>query len=103
MRFDRVLILAASLGAGLLLPTRAAAEELVLGTSAAFKGPSRGLGTELYRGAMAYFEHVNRAGGVHGRKIVIKAYDDGYNPLPAIDNTIQLVEKDKVFLLFGYV
>ena len=37
--------------------------EIVLGMSAAFSGPSRGLGIELYRGASAYFTHVNRAGG----------------------------------------
>src|SRR5439155_14571547 len=73
------------------------------GMSAAFRGPSRGLGIELYRGSKAYFDHVNEAGGVHGRKIAIKAYDDGYNPLPAIENTIRLIEKDNVFLLFNYV
>jgi ABC-type branched-subunit amino acid transport system substrate-binding protein len=78
-------------------------DDLVIGTSAAFTGPSRGLGIELYRGWMAYFDHVNRSGGVHGRKIVVKTYDDNYNPIPAIDNTRKLIEQDKVFLLFGYV
>jgi len=52
---------------------------------------------------MAYIEHVNRAGGVQGRTIVIRAYDDNYNPQPAIDNTVRLVETDNAFLLFGYV
>jgi len=78
-------------------------KEIVLGMSAAFGGPSRGLGIELYRGSMAYFDHVNSQGGIHGRKIVLKTYDDNYDPDPAIENTIQLVEKDKVFLLYGYV
>jgi branched-chain amino acid transport system substrate-binding protein len=78
-------------------------EEIVLGMSAAFSGSSKGLGIELYRGSMAYFEYVNRRGGVHGRKIVIKAYDDGYNPIPAINNTIRLIDTDHVFLLFNYV
>src|SRR5712691_8558612 len=87
----------------LLLPGASRAEDIVLGMSAAFKGPSRGLGIELYRGSMAYFEHVNRSGGVGGRKIVIQAYDDGYNPLPAIQNTVRLVEQDKPLLLYGYV
>src|SRR2546421_10444451 len=80
------------------------AQDIALGMSAAFKGPSRGLGIELYRGSMAYFEHVNREkGGVHGRKIVIKAYDDNYNPIPAVENTIKLLQKDDPFLLYGYV
>src|SRR5262249_45347807 len=99
-RFRPLLVLSGLAG---MLPGSVRAEEIVVGMSAAFAGPSRGLGIELYRGSMAYLEHVNRLGGVHGRKIIIKAYDDGYNPEPAIDNTIRLVEKDHVFLLFNYV
>jgi ABC-type branched-subunit amino acid transport system substrate-binding protein len=87
-----------------LLPGAAPAEdEIVLGMSAAFTGPSRGLGIELYRGAQACLDDVNRNGGVHGRKVVIRAYDDGYNPIPAIQNTVRLIERDRAFLLFGYV
>ena len=77
--------------------------EFVLGTSAAFSGPSMGLGIELYRGAMAYFEHINRQGGIGGRRIVLKTYDDGYQPDPSVRNTMNLVLEDGVFLLFGYV
>src|SRR5260370_35206126 len=73
--------------------TMRGAEDIVIGMSAAFKGPSKGLGIELYRGAMAYIENVNESGGVHGRKIIIKAYDDGYEPAPAIPNTVRLMEK----------
>ena len=77
--------------------------EIVLGMSAAFSGPSRGLGSELYRGARAYFNHVNENGGVEGRKIVFKLYDDGYQPDPCVKNTMKLMLEDRVFLLFGYV
>ena len=77
--------------------------EFVLGTSAAFSGPSMGLGIELYRGAMAYFEHINRQGGLGGRRIALKTYDDGYQPDPSVRNTMNLVLEDGVFLLFGYV
>src|SRR5205085_1716124 len=28
---------------------------------------------------------------------------DGYNPIPAIHNTIRLVEQDDVFALYGYM
>lgn len=77
--------------------------EIVLGMSAAFKGPTGGLGIELYRGSMAYFQYVNDNGGINGRKIIIKAYDDGYNPIPTIKNTIKLIKEDNVFILFNYV
>lgn len=77
--------------------------EIVLGMSAAFKGPTGGLGIELYRGSMAYFQYVNDNGGINGRKIIIKAYDDGYNPIPTIKNTIKLIKEDNVFTLFNYV
>lgn len=87
----------------LLAPPVRGAGEIVLGMSAAFTGPSRGLGIEMYRGAMAYFTEVNRAGGVHGNKIVLRAYDDEYQPGPALTNTRALIQKDKVFLLFGFV
>ena len=77
--------------------------EFLLGMSAAFSGPSRGLGIELHRGASAYFEHINRQGGVRGRKIRLNTYDDGYQPDPAVNNTVRLMVADRVFLLFGYV
>jgi branched-chain amino acid transport system substrate-binding protein len=80
-----------------------AAQDFTIGMSAAFKGPTGGLGTELYRGSMAYLKYINDTGGIHGKKIFINAYDDGYNPIPAIENTIKLIEKDNVFLLFNYV
>ena len=78
-------------------------DEIVLGMSAAFSGPSRGLGSELYRGARAYFNHVNDNGGVGGRMVVLKLYDDGYQPDPCVRNTMKLMLEDRVFLLFGYV
>ena len=95
---------------GLAAPAGRAAEpsgvtdtEIVLGVSAAFSGPSRGLGIELYRGAMSCFEEINRNGGVRGRKVVLRTYDDGYQPDPSVSNTVTLIQKDRVFALFGYV
>ena len=96
-------------GAGLIpapegqSPGLGSGNEIVLGTSAAFTGPSRGLGNELYRGAMAYFSQVNESGGIGGRPIALKLYDDGYQPDPCVQNTLKLMLEDQVFLLFGYV
>ena len=85
------------------LPAGVTDSEFQLGVSAAFSGPSRGLGIELYRGASAYFTKVNNGGGVGGRRISLTIYDDGYQPDPAVKNTLKLMLEDRVFLLFGYV
>lgn len=78
-------------------------EPLRIGMSAAFQGPSRALGIELYRGAQVYFRKLNAAGGVNGHPIELVVRNDGYNPGPAVLNTIELVNQQKVLLLFGYV
>jgi ABC-type branched-subunit amino acid transport system substrate-binding protein len=75
---------------------------IVLGQSAAFSGPASELGTEMRAGAMAYFQAVNAAGGVNGRKIELRSLDDGYEPDRAAANTKKLIDEG-VFLLFGYV
>src|SRR6266487_3947308 len=79
------------------------ARDVKIGMSAAFKGPAAGLGTELWRGATAYFSEINARGGVNGRSVVVAALDDGYQPDPCLRNTIQLVEQDQVFFLSNYV
>ena len=79
------------------------AKDIRIGMSAAFRGPSAGLGSELYRGAQAWYDEVNQRGGVHGRTISVVALDDGYEPTPCIKNTIDLVEREHVFFLSNYV
>jgi ABC-type branched-subunit amino acid transport system substrate-binding protein len=94
-------ILSASPSQSELLAEGVTDSEILIGMSAAFTGVSHSLGIELYRGAMAYFVEINRSGGVHGRKIVLKAYDDGYQPDQAVKNTLnKLMLEDRVFLLF---
>jgi branched-chain amino acid transport system substrate-binding protein len=75
---------------------------IVIGQSAAFSGPASELGTEMRAGALAYFQAVNAAGGVNGRKIDLRSLDDGYESDRAAANTKKLID-DGVFLLFGYV
>lgn len=76
---------------------------ILLGQSAALSGQAQQLGTEMRDGALAYFDHVNAQGGVAGRQIVLKSLDDGYEADRAIANTKDLIEKEGVFSLFGYV
>jgi len=76
--------------------------EIRVGQSAAFKGSSGALGAELWRGANAYFSHINETGGVNGMKIKVIPFDDGYEGMDAALNTIRLMEMN-IFSLFGYV
>ena len=45
------------------------ADAITLGQSASLTGPMGELGAEMKAGAEAYFNAVNEAGGVNGRKI----------------------------------
>jgi ABC-type branched-subunit amino acid transport system substrate-binding protein len=76
---------------------------ILLGQSAAFSGPAAQLGIQMHAGAKAYFDYVNRRGGVHGRQIEIVTADDKYEADLAEKNTRKLIEQDHVFALFGYV
>lgn len=93
----------------LLLATASRAEvgvgprHILLGQSAAFSGPSGELGREFREGAHEVFDEVNAQGGIHGRQIVMVYRDDRYEPALARRNTERLIQKDKVFALFGYV
>jgi ABC-type branched-subunit amino acid transport system substrate-binding protein len=81
----------------------ASQSEISLGMSADFSASARALSIELYRGAMAYLLPLNNAGGVNGRRVVIKPYDDQYEPDLAVRNTLKLMNEDDVFALFSYV
>lgn len=76
---------------------------VLLGQSAAFSGPAAQLGIQMNAGAMAYFDYINKLGGVQGRTILLKTRDDRYEGDLAAENTRKLIEEDKVFALFAYV
>jgi len=79
------------------------ARDVKIGMSAAFKGAQAGLGTELWRGASAYYTEMNARGGLNGRQLTVIALDDDYQPDPCVRNTIQLLEQDPAFFLSNYV
>ena len=57
--------------------------------------------SEIPTGAKAYFDYVNAAGGVNGRKIDYLVRDDGYDPTKTSTVTNELVLKDKIFAMVG--
>ena len=80
-----------------------AADSILFGQAAPLDGPASALGLGMRAGIQAAFEEVNRAGGVHGRKLKLTSVDDGYEPDRAIVQTKKLIDEDKVFALIGPV
>ena len=76
---------------------------LVLGQSLPLSGPSAQLGLDYRRGALAWFKSVNREGGIHGRRIELVSLDDKYEPSQTLINTRQLLKRNDLLALFGYV
>ncbi|MFK7852497.1 MAG: ABC transporter substrate-binding protein [Granulosicoccus sp.] len=78
-------------------------DRILVGQSAAFDGPAQALGLGMRLGLQTAFAEANSKGGINGRHIELIAYDDGYEPLRAIENTTKLIDSDEVFALVGAV
>jgi branched-chain amino acid transport system substrate-binding protein len=74
---------------------------IVVGQSTALTGPGSPLAAAFHEGAKLYFDRINAAGGVNGRKIELVTLDDRGNPNVAAENTRKLLQQG-VFSLFGY-
>ena len=74
-----------------------------LGMSGPFSGGLNSVGNQFLQGSEIYLKNLNDNGGVHGRKIEIIAKDDRYEPKIAVENVNDLIEKEKVFALFGII
>jgi branched-chain amino acid transport system substrate-binding protein len=76
------------------------AKTITIGGTFPLTGPAALYGV-IPKAESAYFAYVNAHGGVNGRKIVFKYYDDGYNPANTVPLTKKLVEQDHVFAVYG--
>ena len=97
-----VFILAAAYGAAAFAENGVGATQILIGQSASLTGTAAESGQQTRDGALAYFELVNRKGGVNGRKIKLTTLDDAGQTKVGEANTKKLIGEDKVFLLFGY-
>lgn len=92
----------------LLLPyyisnTKFQGDVIRLGMSGPFSGGLNSVGNQFLLGAEIYLQNLNDHGGVNGRKIEIIAKDDRYEPKIAVENAHELIDKEKVFALFGII
>ena len=73
---------------------------VLLGGTVPLTGEAAAFGA-IGPGAKAYFDHVNSKGGIHGRRIEYRYYDDAYSPAQTVQLTRRLVEQDRVFAVFN--
>lgn len=83
--------------------SQSSAKPINLAVSNATSGPVSQLGSRLNQGAKAYFDYVNKQGGIHGQAINIIHLDDGYEPYKAYGNTMAFLARDDIFAFFNYV
>lgn len=83
------------------LPARGAGPPLTIGLSLSLTGRYQTMGRMQQRGFALWVEHVNRRGGLLGRKVRLLLKDDTSNPAKAARIYRHLIEKDRVELLFG--
>jgi ABC-type branched-subunit amino acid transport system substrate-binding protein len=78
-------------------------DSILLGASLPLTGINKELGKDVIEGANTYFSHINARGGINGKHINFIYYDDKYEPQNTLKNINTLINKDKVFSLFGFV
>ncbi len=77
--------------------------EIVIGSIQDFSGPLAGYGKQARNGMQLRADELNEQGGVHGRRIVLKFEDSGYDPKRAVLAAQKLVNQEKIFLMAGHV
>jgi branched-chain amino acid transport system substrate-binding protein len=76
--------------------------EIKLGQTVAYSGPASAF-SSYGRTMTGYFQMINEAGGINGRKITLISLDNAFSPPKAIEQTRKLVEDDGVLADVGTV
>ena len=111
MHFDRRTILATAAGVVLALAASpswaqkkydvgATDTEIKIGHTNPYSGNASSYGV-IGKAIQSYFDKVNAEGGVNGRKIKFVSVDDGYSPPKTVEVVRELVEQEKVLLVFN--
>lgn len=74
-------------------------DEIVIGAVNDLSGIFAAVGVPATKGANLYFDKINAAGGVHGRKIRYVVEDNGYQMPRAMQGYNKLLNRDKVFAM----
>ena len=84
------------------LGSAGASADIVLGHSGDLSGTSAALTTDYVRGMTAYFDALNKRGGIRGESVKLVSLDDGFNPDRTLENTKALIETHNAVALVGF-
>ncbi len=82
-------------------PAQAAKKPVVIGVAIALTGKVSKSGKLTLRGYEMWQREVNARGGLLGRKVVLKVYDDESNPTTGAKLIERLINRDKAEIIFG--
>ena len=74
--------------------------EIKIGNTMPYSGPASSYGV-IGKVDAAYFAMINAQGGINGRKVNFISRDDSYSPPKTVELVRQMVEQDKVLLMFN--
>ncbi|MGH8810208.1 MAG: ABC transporter substrate-binding protein [Noviherbaspirillum sp.] len=81
----------------------AASNLIVIGQAIDLSGPNASLGRDYVAGIKTYFDALNAAGGINGKRIQYIVRDDRGQAELAAKTAAELIERDQVDYLFGGV
>ena len=76
-------------------------DTIIVGMIGPMTGPLTFAGSAIMNGGMLFFDEVNAAGEVHGRKLKIVVGDTQHLPSVSSATVKKLIERDEVFALWG--
>ncbi|TWB88986.1 ABC-type branched-subunit amino acid transport system substrate-binding protein [Bradyrhizobium macuxiense] len=76
--------------------------EIKIGQTVPYSGPASAF-SSYGRVMTGYFQMLNEAGGINGRKVILISLDNAYSPPKAIEQTRKLVDDDGVLAEVGTV
>jgi len=75
------------------------AKEILIGQTMPYSGPASSY-APIGKVELAYFDMINRQGGINGRTLKLLSLDDGYSPPKTVEQTRRLVEEEGVSCIF---
>jgi len=76
-------------------------DTILIGRSAGITGPIAARTKPATEAIQAYFDSVNEAGGINGRRLKLINLDDANEPKRAAENSRKLINDEKVFALIS--